>query len=307
MIKIGNLKIDGNFVLAPMAGFTDSPFRFIAKKHGAAFVFTELISADGIIRANKKTNDLLRFNNNERPVGIQLFGRDPDVMVEAAKRVEELNPDLIDINAGCSVRRVLSGGSGAGLLSNPELLAEIALKIVKNVNVPVSAKIRIGIDEHNRNYLEIIRILQESGISFVSVHGRTRAQGLKGHADWDVIKEIKNYSAIPIIGNGDIMSYAEAVKRHESSGCDAVMIGRAAIGNPWIFSGHVPDNREIAEQIKEHLDLMLEFHKDKGIILFRKHIVKYIRGMRDSAKLRVSLVNAAEKAEIIDIIEKFAS
>jgi tRNA-dihydrouridine synthase B len=305
MINIGNLHINGNMILAPMAGLTDSPYRRIAKKNGAALVYTELISAEGIVRYNRKTADLMKFSDEERPVGIQLFGSNPLVMAEAAKKVESLNPDFIDINLGCSVRRVLRGNSGAALLGEPLKLAELAYKVVNSVRIPVSAKIRIGIDTQNLNYPEIIRILQESGISFIAVHGRTRAQAFKGEADWNIIREIKRISRLPVIGNGDIKSYAEAMNRLESSGCDGVMIGRAAMGNPWIFSGHVPDNKEIVKQIEEHLDLMLDFYGEKGIILFRKHIVKYIRGMKDSAKLRSELVNAAKKMDIINIINNY--
>jgi tRNA-dihydrouridine synthase B len=305
MINIGNIKIDGKIILAPMAGYSDSPYRRIAKSHGSALVYTELISAEGVVRANRKTGDLLRFYEDERPVGIQLFGGDPHVMAEAAKRVGDLNPDFIDINMGCSVRRVLNGRSGAALLSNPEILGKISYEVVKSVNLPVSAKIRIGIDAQNLNYPEIINILQDSGISFITVHGRTRSQAFRGEADWDAIRKIKSSSKVPVIGNGDVKSYAEAMARLESSGCDAVMIGRAAIGNPWIFSGYIPGSMEIAEQIKKHLDLMMDFYGEKGIILFRKHVVKYIRGMKDSAKLRSELVNATRKTEIIDIIDNY--
>jgi tRNA-dihydrouridine synthase B len=304
MFKIGKLKINGTLTLAPLAGYTDSPYRRIAKNYGAALVITELISADGIIRGNRKTKELLKFSDAERPLGIQIFGSDPDIMTEAAKRAEELQPDFIDINIGCSVRRVLRGGSGAALLSDPELLGRITSGVVKSVRVPVSAKMRIGADENNKNYIEIVNILQDSGIAFISVHGRTRAQGFRGEVDWNAIAEIKAYSKIPVIGNGDIKTHEEAMLRLKSTGCDAVMIGRSAVGNPWIFSGHKPESSEIAKQIKEHLDLMLDFYGEKGIKLFRKHIVKYIRGMKDSARLRAVLVNADTKEEIIEHIDK---
>ncbi|MFH0977462.1 MAG: tRNA dihydrouridine synthase DusB [Spirochaetota bacterium] len=304
MIKIGKTKITGSIALAPMAGYTDSPYRQIARRYGAAFVVTELISADGIIRGNRKTSELLRFTDAERPIGIQLFGNDPVVMAEAAKIAGDMQPDFIDINMGCSVRRVLRGGSGAGLLGDPVLLGKIASGVVKSVNLPVSAKIRLGTDAANKNYIEIVNILQDSGIAFVSVHGRTRAQAFKGEADWDAIAEIKAHSRIPVIGNGDIKTHEEAIAKLKSSDCDAIMIGRAAVGNPWIFSGKMPDSNQIAKQIREHLELMLVFYGEKGIVLFRKHVVKYIRCMRDSAKLRALLVNAKTKKEIEDCIEQ---
>ena len=306
MIKTGNLKIEGSLALAPMAGYTDSPYRRIARKYGAAFTVTELISAEGVVRMNRKTRELLLFSEAERPIGIQLFGSKPGVMAEAAKKCAELSPDFIDINMGCSVRRVLRGGSGAGLLDDPVLLGKVASGIVKSTSLPVSAKIRIGTEADNRNYLETLNILQDSGIAFVAVHGRTRSQAFRGEADWDAIAEIKAKSSIPVIGNGDIKTHEEAMSRLASSGCDAVMIGRAAVGNPWIFNGQTSDIRAISELFKEHLDLMLEFYGDSGIKLFRKHIVKYIRGMRDSAKLRALLVNANTKEEIEEHINKLA-
>ncbi len=306
MLQIGNLKITGNIALAPLAGYTDSPYRRIAKNCGAAFTVTELISADGIIRGNRKTKELLRFTETERPLGIQLFGNNPEVMADAARRAEELKPDFIDINAGCSVRRVLGSGSGAALLSDPELLGRIAAGVVKSVSLPVSAKIRTGRDAGNKNYMEVVSILQNSGIAFIAVHGRTRTQGFKGEADWNAIAEIKAKSTVPVIGNGDIKTYAEAMERLKSSGCDAVMIGRAAVGNPWIFNGSGPAYGEITEQIKKHLDLMLDFYGERGIKLFRKHVVKYIKGMKDSARLRALLVNSNTREEIVEHIDHFS-
>ncbi len=303
MINTGSLKIDSKLVLAPLAGYTDSPFRRIARKHGADLTITELISSEGIVRRIEKTFALLKFTEEERPIGIQIFGKDPAVMGEAAEIIEELKPDLIDINIGCSVRRVVRSGSGAALLDNPSLLGAIANNVVKRVNTPVSAKIRIGTDEKNKNYLEIVKLLEDSGISMISVHGRTRAQHFKGEADWDIIREIKEESNIPVIGNGDIASYSEAEMRLASSGCNAVMIGRCAVGNPWIFSSHSPEWSEIVDQIKEHLKMMLDFYGDKGIILMRKHIVKYIRNMRNSAKLRSLLVRSDSEEEIHHILE----
>jgi tRNA-dihydrouridine synthase B len=305
MLQIGKLKITGNIALAPLAGYSDSPFRQIAKTHGAALTVTELISADGIIKTNRKTKVLLRFTEEERPFGIQLFGNNPDIMAEAAKRAEELGPDFIDINLGCSVRRVLRGGSGAALLSEPELLGRIATGMVKAVRLPVSAKIRLGADANSKNYIEIVNILQDSGIAFIAVHGRTRSQGFKGEVDWNAITEIKAMSKIPVIGNGDIKTYEEAIAKLKSSGCDAVMIGRAAVGNPWIFNGYIPAYGAIIDQIKKHLDLMLYFYGERGMKLFRKHIVKYIKGMKDSARLRALLVNANTKEEIIGHLDQF--
>lgn len=304
MLKIGKFSINNPVVLAPLAGYTDSPFRQIAKKYNTGLVFTELISAEGIVRKSKKTYDLIGFSDEERPLGIQIFGNKPDSMSEAAAMVEEYKPELIDINLGCSVRRVVKSGSGAALLDKPGLLEEIVTGIVKKVATPVSAKIRIGSHEENKNYMEIVKILEGSGISLITVHGRTRAQGFKGLADWDIIKEIKEKSQVPVIGNGDIDSFDTALDRLKSTGCDAVMIGRCAVGNPWIFSNIKPSWTEIVSQIKEHLNMMVEQYGDKGILLMRKHIVKYIRYKRESAKLRALLVNSGTVNEIHEILDR---
>jgi tRNA-dihydrouridine synthase B len=307
MMEIGNLRINGNIALAPMAGYTDSPFRLIAREFGAALVISELVSAEGIVRNSRNTLDLLRFSDAERPVGIQLFGNDPGVMAEAARAVEQMGPDFIDINIGCPARRVLRGGSGAALLSSPDLVGEIASRIRSSVSVPVSAKIRIGVDADNKNYAEIANILQDSGISFISVHGRTRSQGFKGDADWGIIREIKGMCRVPVLGNGDIGSYQEALKRLDFSGCDAVMIGRAAVGNPWIFTGHEPSISEIFGQMKKHLDLMLDFYGGKGVMLFRKHAGRYIRGMNNSAKLRAVIMRSNTREEVFSNLDIYAA
>jgi tRNA-dihydrouridine synthase B len=307
VIQINKLHIDGNLVLAPMSGFTDSPFRRIARKYGAALVFSELISSEGIVRNSKKTMDLLRFTDDERPIGIQIFGSNPAVMGEAAKRISELRPDIIDINFGCCAPKVCRGGSGAALLREPELLGAIARSVVKGGEVSVSAKIRTGWDANSLNYMTIVRILEDSGISFISVHGRTRAQRYSDKANWDVIKEINEKSNIPVIGNGDIMSHREAEEKQSYSGCRAVMIGRGAIGNPWIFSGSEPGFGERIDQIKYHLNLMIEFYGDRGIILMRKHLTKYIHGIKDASKTRMKLVQSKNIDEIHLILNSMLS
>lgn len=307
MIQINKLHIDGNLVLAPMSGFTDSPFRRIARKHGAALVFSELISSEGIVRNSKKTMELLRFTDDERPIGIQIFGSNPAVMGEAARRISEAQPDIIDINFGCCAPRVCRGGSGAALLRNPELLGAIARDVVKGGEALVSAKIRTGWDENSLNYMTIVRILEDAGISFISVHGRTRSQRYSDKADWDIIKEINEKSNIPVIGNGDIMSHREAEERQSYSGCPAVMIGRGAIGNPWIFNGREPTIGERIDQIKYHLNLMVELYGDRGIILMRKHLAKYIHGMKDASKTRMRLIQSKNIDEIHLILDSMLS
>jgi len=303
MIKLGNISAAGKIMLAPVAGFTDSPFRRIARRHGAGLVVTELISAEGIVRANRKTMDLLAFREDERPVAIQIFGNNPAVMADAAAIVEGLGPDMIDINMGCPARRICASGSGAALLLEPKKIRDIAEQMVKRVRLPVTAKIRIGWDQGSLNYPDIVKALEDAGVSMIFVHGRTRAQQYGGNADWNVIRDIAATSRLPIVGNGDIRSHEEALTRMEFSGCPAVMIGRGAIGNPWIFSGAAPAISEVTSAIKEHLDMMLDYYGDRGIILMRKHFVRYIHAFPGAKHIRRDLVVATERDEIHRILD----
>jgi tRNA-dihydrouridine synthase B len=303
MIELGRIKLSGPLVLAPIAGFTDSPFRKICVSHGCGLTMTELISAEGIVRKNKKTMDLLKFTDGERPFAIQIFGRKPETMAAAAEVVETLSPDLIDINMGCPARKVVGSGNGAALLREPQLVNKIAEAVVKKTKLPLSAKIRIGWDDLSLNYLDVVKALEDAGISMIIVHGRTRAQQYSGKADWNVIKEIREKASVPVIGNGDIDSYKTAYEMMEYSGCPAVMIGRGAIGNPWIFSGRTPEPREIIETVKLHLDLMLDEYGNRGIHMMRKHIVRYIHGTKNAAKARSAIVKATGREEIINILD----
>ncbi|MCL2026112.1 MAG: tRNA dihydrouridine synthase DusB [Leptospirales bacterium] len=304
-IKLGPIEIDNPLVLAPVAGFTDSPYRRIARRFGCGFSMTELVSAEGIIRNNKKTMELLEFTDEERPLGIQIFGRDREVMAKAAKIVSALEPDFIDINMGCPARKVCKDGlgSGAALLKNPSLAEEIAADVVDAVSLPVSAKIRIGWDASSVNFKDIIGGLCRAGVSFISVHGRTKTQGYGGYADWEAIGAAAEVSAVPVIGNGDVQSRDEAAKRLESTRCAAVMVGRAACANPWIFSGSRPPIGEIVSIIKEHLALNIAHYGDFGLILMRKHIVKYIHGIYGASYYRAALNAAVDVDEVYKILD----
>ncbi len=299
-LKISNIEISNPLILAPMAGYTDSPFRQICRKHGAGMTYTELISSEGIVRNNARTTDYLKFHESERPIAIQLFGKDPAVMRDAAQFVEKYAPDVIDINMGCCAPKIAGSGSGAALLCDPDILREIASSVVRAVKIPVSAKIRIGWDFSSLNYKTTVKILADCGISHVAVHGRTNSQKYTGRADWNIISEIAEFSNVPVIGSGDIDSFDDAREKLKSSGCAAVMIGRKAIGNPWIFSGMTPTVAEIKSQIFEHVGIMTELHGDYGIILSRKHLVKYIHGFANSSASRQMLIHA----ESIDDVEK---
>lgn len=292
------LPLQNPILLAPMAGYTDSPFRRIARSFGAGMVFTELISADGIVRHNKKTLDLLSFTPEERPLGIQIFGNDPLIMQEAAYRLLSLKPDCIDINCGCCAPKVCNNGKGAGLLKDVELLYKIAKAIVTAVTIPVSAKIRLGFTQGTQNYNEVVAALQEAGVAFITVHGRTRDQYFSGKADWEKIAAIAQRAIVPIVGNGDITSYTDATEKLHTSGCSAVMIGRAALGNPWIFCGTTPTIEEKIEVIQSHYKLMIEYYGKYGITLMRKHIVHYLKGFRSASKLRQEIIKCESIEEV---------
>jgi len=264
---------------------------------------TELISAEGIIRKNSKTMDLLDFSDQERPIAIQIFGKNPDAMGKAASVVESLHPDVIDINMGCPAKKVCGSGNGASLLKDPDLVFRITESVVKNTSIPVSAKIRTGWDDNSLNYIEVVKALEAGGITFITVHGRTRAQQYSGLADWNIIRDICRESVVPVIGNGDIDSHEKAIEMMKFSGCKAVMIGRGAIGNPWIFSGKIPDVHEIIAQVKEHFDLVIDEHGERGLHMMRKHIVKYIHGIKNASKARSAIIIAASRDEIFRILD----
>lgn len=298
--------LSGPFVLAPLAGYTDIPMRKICRDHGASLVFTELISAEGIVRKNPKTIKLLEISEKERPVGIQLFGNDPEKLRDAAVIADELfHPDCIDINSGCSVQKVVGSNSGAALLKDPDKLHRIVSLIKESVKTPVSVKIRIGWDNDSRNYLQVVQALIDAGVSFISVHGRTRAQKYTGKADWDIIGEISAISRVPIIGNGDIDSFETAQSKLHNYGCTAVMIGRAAIGNPWIFSGHTTSLDERINCAANHLRAMVEYYGEYGTILARKHLVRYFHGFTNAAHLRGKIVEAKTSSDVLQTLESF--
>ncbi len=301
-VKLGKAVLKSPFVLAPIAGYTDSPFRRICVGHGCGMTMTELVSVEGIVRTNPKTIDLLKFTDEERPIAIQIFGHKPETMGSAAAIVETLEPDIIDINLGCPARKVCGSGNGAALLKDPSLVFRITESVVKSTRMPVTAKIRTGWDENSKNYMDVVQALQDGGVSFITVHGRTRAQQYSGMADWNIIAEIKSKASVPVIGNGDIDSYKKAGEMMKFSGCDAVMIGRGSLGNPWIFSGVKPGTGEILEQVRVHLKMMIDEYGERGIHMMRKHIVKYIHGIPNAAKVRGKIVLACTYEDILDIL-----
>lgn len=306
---IRDVPVYGDLILSPMAGFSDKPYRLICREYGSAMSYTEFVSADGILHGNERTRQMLEFDPSESPMVFQIFGSDEAILEEAARRIEPLGPDIIDINMGCSVRKVSGKGAGAALLKEPKKIGRIFARLTKALSVPITGKIRLGWDEDSLNYLDVARVMEDNGASLIAVHGRTKAQAYKGVANWDAIAEIKQAVRIPVIGNGDVSCVADIERIKQHTGCEAVMIARAAIGNPWIFQRKDIEQVTLAEKAKliyRHLDLMLDFYgEERGLILFRKHIVKYVRGLSHIAKVKQQLITCTRPEEFIALMTAY--
>lgn len=307
-LQIGNVKLENDLILGPMAGVTDLPFRLLCKEHGAGLLCMEMVSAKGIMYNNKNTKFLLTIDERERPVSLQLFGSDPDIISEQAKRIEELPFDILDINMGCPVPKIVNNGDGSALMKNPLLAGEIIEKTARAIQKPVTVKIRKGFDEEHINAVEMAHIAQESGAAAIAVHGRTREQYYSGKADWEIIRKVKEAVKIPVIGNGDVWTPQDAIDMRKQTGCDGVMIGRGAQGNPWIFkqilhyeqTGELlekPSPQEVTEMILRHAKMQMEFKGEYiGMREIRKHAAWYTAGYKNSAKLR-GKINETETYE----------
>ena len=319
MFKIRDLVIENNVCLAPMAGVCNSAFRRIVKEMGAGLVFAEMVSDKAIMYDSEKTKNMLYMTEYERPIAQQIFGSDKESFVIAAKKVYELmKPDIIDINMGCPVPKVaLRAQAGSALLKNPEKIKEIVSAVVNAVPCPVTVKIRSGWDSKSINAVSVAKIIEEAGASAITVHPRTRAQGYEGKADWSIIKEVKNNVNIPVIGNGDIKSVDDAIRMFKETNCDAVMIGRASLGNPYIFkqivhylqTGEKLDDLSPKEKIElclKHFNYLLEIKSEKTSVLeMRTHAACYVRGLKDSAELKNKIFKCQNKEELISILEEY--
>jgi tRNA-dihydrouridine synthase B len=300
---IQGIPIYGDLILAPMDGYSDQPFRSLCRKLGSSMSYTEFINALDVIHGHPKLAAKLAFLPEERPVVYQMFDSEPQRLLEAARRLVDLGPDIFDINMGCSVRSVSGRGAGAGLLREPRKVAELMALLSHNLNIPITAKIRLGWSNEKRNYLTIARAIEENGAALIAVHGRTKTQGYSGKADWEAIAEIKQAVSIPVIANGDVRTAADISRIREYTGCDGVMIGRAAIGNPWIFKRM--DRQDVPEELvrdmmRQHLDKMLSFYgQEHGMILFRKHASHYLHPLGLSPEQRRQLFTIEKPAEFL--------
>lgn len=308
-MKIGNIELANNVFLAPMAGVTDMVYRILCKEMGCGLVYSEMVSAKGIMYESKNTKKLLEIDQREKPVAVQLFGSDPKIMGDMAKKLDEYDIDILDINMGCPAPKIVKNGEGSALMKNPKLIGDIVYSVSNATNRPVTIKIRKGFDDENINAVEIAKIAEQNGAKAVTVHGRTREQYYSGKADWDIIKEVKNaVKTIPIIGNGDVVSPESAKELIEYTGCDAIMIGRAAQGNPWIFKRvlHYLNTGEILpptsqleklELAHRHLDMLVDFKSEFiGVREMRKHLGWYIKGMPRCTEIKV-IINKTETQE----------
>ncbi|MGM9875811.1 MAG: tRNA dihydrouridine synthase DusB [Bacilli bacterium] len=319
MFKIGNITLNNNVVLAPMAGVCNSAFRKIIKEMGCGLIYAEMVSDKGLIYDSKKTKDMLYFEECERPIAQQIFGSDKDTFVEAARMVEDImHPDIIDINMGCPVPKVaIKSQAGSALLKNPEKIRDIVSAVVKAVNVPVTVKIRSGWDTNNINAVSVAKICEEAGASAITVHGRTRSQGYSGSVDLDIIKKVKESVSIPVIGNGDITNIESAKKMLSYTGCDAIMIGRGVLGNPWLIkeiityleSGKVISKPSYEDKINmcfHHLDYLLKIKSEKTSVLeMRSHIAWYLKGLPESQSVKNEVFKAKTSEELKNILNNY--
>ncbi|MBS3887396.1 MAG: tRNA dihydrouridine synthase DusB [Dethiobacter sp.] len=314
-MEIGNITLKNQVILAPMAGVTDGPFRLLAKEMGCALVYTEMVSAKGVISAPEQTLQLARFAKEERPLGIQLFGSEPTVLAKAVAVCAAMEPDIFDINMGCPVKKVTGKGEGCALMREPKKAVSIVEAVCKTTTVPVTVKMRKGWDDQSVNVVEVAQAVEAAGAAAVTVHGRTREQGYSGKADWSAIARVKAVLKIPVIGNGDIWQPEDAKRMLVETGCDAVMIGRGSLGNLWLLqrtihylaSGNLLPEPTIAERIelaKRQLDLVVNLKGEySGVREMRKHLAWYFKGIPRAAAVRHRIMQAKTKAELLVILQ----
>jgi len=316
-MQIGNVKLENKVFLAPMAGVTDMPYRIICREQGCGLVYTEMVSAKGMHYNVNRTLDLMRIDENEQPTAVQIFGSDPSIMAGIASHLDSSDACIIDINMGCPAPKITKNGEGSALMNKPELVGEIVKAVSSSTSKPITIKIRKGWNDESVNAVQIAEIAQRNGAKAITVHGRTREQYYSGKADWDIIKKVKESVSIPVIGNGDITTPQDAEKMFEVTNCDAIMIGRGAQGNPWIFkkvlnylqTGEIisdPSPEEKINMIKRHME-MLVGHKGEhiGICEMRKHIAWYIKGLRNSTYVKERVFRLTSIEKIFELLNEF--
>ena len=316
-MKIGNLNLDNRVFLSPMAGVTDLPFRLICKEQDCGMLYTEMVNAKALCYDDQNTKKMLKIEEEEHPVAIQIFGSDPEYMGGAAKILNSYPNEILDINMGCPAPKVVKNGDGSALLKNPELAAKVLKAVVGNSEKPVTLKIRKGWDDTCINAVEIAKIAEDCGISAIAIHGRTREQYYSGKADWDIIRQVKENVSIPVIGNGDVFEVEDAINMLNQTNCDAIMIGRGAQGNPWIFkrinhymqTGEILPEPTLEEKIntaKKHLKLAVEEHGEYVAVReMRKHIAWYLKGQRNSARVRDEINKIESYEEVVNKLESY--
>lgn len=313
MWSIGDVHMQHPVVLAPMAGVTDLPFRLIVKEFGCALVFGQLVSANAIRYGNKKTDELLKIADAERPVGLQLFGSDPTVMAAAAEHVAAFNPDIIDVNLGCPAPKVVDNGDGCALMRDPVKAAQVVQAVVQAVDIPVTVKIRKGWDEQSVTAVEVAKRVEQVGVKAITVHGRTRQQFYGGNADWSIIAAVREAVDIPVIGNGDVRTPEDVTAMIQQTGCTAVMIGRAALGNPWLFGQIVqylehgvydagPTDAQKVSMAIRHLKMALEMKGSQAVYEMRKHLAWYLRGVPNANKVKQVIMSIDDADQVFQVL-----
>lgn len=315
-LTIGDVTLENNVILAPMAGVTDLPFRLLCREQGVGLLCMEMVSAKAILYHNKNTEKLMEIDPREIPVSLQLFGSEPDIVAKAAAEIEDRPFAILDINMGCPVPKIVNNGEGSALMRDPQLAAKIVRETAKAICKPVTVKIRKGYDEAHCNAVEMAKYLEDAGAAAITVHGRTREQFYSGDADWEIIRKVKEAVTIPVIGNGDVVDGESAKRMIEETGCDGIMVGRAAQGNPWIFREILcylehgvklerPSAQEVRDMIRHHAALQLECKGDYiGIREMRKHVAWYIAGYPHAASLRKRVCSVEQMEELLELIEE---